>query len=364
MNVIERALRKHAFALAASAFACAAPLAAHAESWSFPVLQMDLRDSAATPFAGSAVDYVGLEAAEVTKKWNLCLLVPHTTNDIIRAYLYGTVEEARRLGASLTVLDAGGYGNLDKQLSQFDDCVTLGANAILIMAVSPDAFNQKIAEARGNGIKVIDLNIGINGPADGRVVVTFKAVGDLVGKALAAAHPAGSGAVGAVVMPGPAGVAWSEDAQIGFGAAVEGSDVKVEKVIYGSPARLDQQPLVEDALTTYPDLKYIFGMGSSVEAALSILREQGRVGEVQLYGSWLTPDMIDPIKNGDIAGVVVENAIVVNRLAVDMAVRLLEGKATIVDAVPTVTLVGKDNVDEAATYSFAPADWTPEMKVD
>jgi protein TorT len=364
MNLLEFVPRKSVLGLAVSAMALVAPIAAQAESWTFPVLSMDLRDSAATPFAGAPVDYVGLEASEVTKKWNLCLLVPHTTNDIIKAYLYGTVQEVKRLGASLTVLDAGGYGNLDKQLSQFDDCVTLGSDAILIMAVSPDAFNQKIAEARANGIKLIDLNIGINGPADGRVVVTFKAVGDLVGKALAAAHPAGSGAASAVVMPGPAGVAWSEDAQIGFGAAVEGSDVKVEKVIYGSPARLDQQPLVEDALTTYPDLKYIFGMGSSVEAAMSILREQGRVGEVQLYGSWLTPDMIAPIKSGEIAGVVVENATVVNQLAVDMAIRLLEGKATIVDAVPTVTLVGKDNVDAAATYSFAPADWAAEMSVD
>ncbi|OYU37834.1 MAG: TMAO reductase system periplasmic protein TorT [Pseudorhodobacter sp. PARRP1] len=364
MNVLNRALRKHVFALAASTFAIAVPMTAQAESWSFPVLSMDLRDSAATPFVGKPIDYVGLEASEVTKKWNICFLVPHTTNDIIRAYLYGTVEETKRLGASLTVLDAGGYGNLDKQLSQFDDCVTLGANAILIMAVSPDAFNQKIAEARASGIKVIDLNIGINGPADGRVVVTYKAVGDIIGKTLAAAHPAGSGPQTAVVMPGPAGVAWSEDTGIGFNAAVEGSDVKVEKTVYGGSGRLEQQPLVEDVLTTYPDLNYIVGMGTSIEAALASLREQGRVGEIKLYGSFMTPDLTEPLKKGDVSGVVVENSIIVNRLAVDMAVRLLEGKATVTDAVPSVTLVDGSNVDSIPAANFAPADWEAVMKVD
>lgn len=364
MNVLRSALRRHTLAMTASAFAVLAPFAAQAESWTFPVQSMDLRDSAATPFAGTQTDYVGLEASEVTKKWNLCFLVPHTTNDIIRAYLYGTVEEAKRLGASLTVLDAGGYGNLDKQLSQFDDCVTLGANAILIMAVSPDAFNQKIAEARASGIKVIDLNIGINGPADGRVVVTYKAVGDIIGKKLAAEHAAGSGAQTVVVMPGPAGVAWSEDTGIGFNAAVEGSDVKIEKTVYGASGRLDQQPLVEDVLTTYPDLNYIVGMGTSIEAALATLREQGRVGEVKLYGSFMTPDLTEPLKNGEVLGVVVENSIIVNRLAVDMAVRLLEGKATVTDAVPDVTLVDGSNVDSIPAANFAPADWEAVMTVD
>jgi protein TorT len=364
MKPFVRSLHRHALGLAISGLALMGPMAAMADTWTFPVMNMDLRDSAAIPFVGQQVDYTGLDPKEVTNKWNLCFLVPHTTNDIIRAYLYGTVEEVKRLGASLTVLDAGGYGNLDKQLSQFDDCVTLGANAILIMAVSPDAFNQKIADARALGVKVIDLNIGVNGPVDGRVVVTYKAVGDVIGKALAAAHPAGSGAKTTVILPGPAGVAWSEDTQIGFNAAIEGSDVKTEKVVYGGSSRLEQQPLVEDVLTTYPDLNYLVGMGTSIEAALASLREQGRVGEIKLYGSFITPDLTEPLKKGDVAGVVVENSIIINRLAVDMAVRLLEGKAKITDAVPAVTLVDGTNVDEVPANNFAPADWQAEMKVD
>ncbi len=355
-------MRASALGLGAALLTFATPIAA--ETWSFPVRAGELRASANDPFNGTETQYEGLDASEVTKSWNICFLVPHTTNDIIRAYLYGTVKEVERLGASLTVLDAGGYGNVDKQLSQFDDCVTLGADAILLMAVSPTAFNQKIAEARSNGVKIVDLNIGVDAEVDGRVVVTYKAVGDIIGDTLAEMHPAGSDAAKVVVMPGPAGVAWSEDTQLGFAAAAKDTSVAIEQVVYGGSGRLDQQSLVEDVLITYPDLDYIVGMGTSLEAALNTLREQGRVGDVKLYGSFMTPDLVSPLKRGIVSGVVVENSIIINRLAVDMAVRLLEGKAAILDAVPNVTLVDASNVDTIDDANFAPDSWKAVMSVN
>ncbi|MDI5929166.1 TMAO reductase system protein TorT [Rhizobium leguminosarum] len=336
-----------------------------ADSWTFPVLAMDkLRDSATLPFTAKKVDYKSLDSSEVTKKWNLCFLAPHTTNEILRSYLYGTVEETKRLGAKLTVFDAGGYGNLDKQLAQFDDCVTLGANAIMIMAVSPTAFNQKIAEARAKGIKVVDVNVGIDGPVDGRAVVTYIEVGKIIGEALAAKHPAGSGKQTSLVLPGPAGVSWSEDTAKGYLEAIKGSDVASEKTMYGGSSRLEQQPLVEDGLVTYPGINYIVGIGTAIEAVLNALREQGRVGEIGLYGSFITPDLIKPIENGEVAGVVVENSIVINKMAVDMTIRLLENKAKYTDAIPAVTLVDKSNVADVPAANFAPSDWKVQLSVD
>ncbi len=333
--------------------------------WSFDVLARDdLRKTAMEPLNGSVKTYTALSQSEVTKKWSLCMLVPHTTNEILRAYIWGTVDEAKRLGAKLTTFDAGGYDKLSTQLSQFDDCVTLGADAILLMAISPTAYGQKIAAARERGVKVIDLNIGVDAEVDGRVVVTFKFVGDVIGKALAERHPSDS--VSVIVMPGPAGVAWSEDMVIGLNDAIVGSGVSVEKVVYGAPGKIDQQPLVEDVLTAYADLDYIAGMGSSVEAAVNILREQGRVGEVKLYGTWLTPTVIQGLKDKIIEGVVLENSVIVNRLAVDLAIRVLEGKAdpTLLDVVPVVSLVDGVSVDDAPAANFAPADWQTEMNVD
>ena len=341
------------------------PAAVQAEAWEFPVLtSSELRESPTTPIGEMTATYQSLPDDGATEKWNLCMLVPHLTNNILRAYLYGSVEEAKRLGVRLTTFDAGGYGNLDNQLSQFDNCVALGSDAIMLMAISPTAFAQKIDEARAAGIRVVDLNIGVEAEVDARVIVTYLEVGKIIGEALAAKHPIGSGEVSVVVMPGPAGVAWSEDTATGLKNALEGSDVVVEKVVYGAPSRLDQTPLVEDVLVTYQDLDYIVGMGTSLEAAINSLREQGRVGDIGLYGSFMTPDLSGPIEQGLVSGVVVENSITINRLATDMAVRLLQGSAEHVDAIPTVTLVNASNIADVPEHNFVPTDWETQLNVD
>lgn len=338
---------------------------ANADAWQFPVLDPgELRASPTQPIGTNVSEYRALNPDDVTRKWHICMLVPHLTNNILRAYLYGSVEEAKRLGVQLTTFDAGGYGKLDQQLAQFDNCVALGVDAIMIMAISPTAFSQKIKEARDAGIKVLDLNIGVETEVDARVVVTYLEVGRILGEELAAKHPSGSGKTTVVVMPGPAGVAWSEDTATGFKRAVEGSDVVLEQVVYGPPGRLDQTPLVEDVLVTYQDLDYIVGMGTSLEAALNSLREQGRVGTVGLYGSFMTPDLEKPIENKQVFGVIVENSIVINRLATDMIVQILEGKAVIVDAIPTVTMVNDTNIASVPENNFVPADWEIQLNVD
>lgn len=357
----------HLAAVAGLALAALAPAVSQAagDAWQFPVLEMSPpRKTGLEPFDGKLQNYVALERADVKKKWNLCALFPHTTNDIVRAYLYGTVEEAKRLGAKLTVFDAGGYGKVDKQLAQFDDCMTLGANAILVFAVSTNGLNQKVDEARAKGIKVVDLNVGVGTQADARVVVTYQSVGAMLGSTLARKHPKGSGKVSVVLMPGPAGIPWAEDTVIGFKKTIAGSDVVLEKVVYGQSGRLDQQPLVEDVLVTYPKLDYIVGMGTSIEAALNTLREQNKVGKIGLYATFVTNDLLASLSSGDVAGAVVENSIVINRLAVDMAVRSLENKLTVKDAVPSVTLVTKSNAGTIAKYNFAPPNWAGQMKVD
>lgn len=349
----------------AGAMSAMAPGALAQDTWTIPVLSQDpMRASGVEPFVGVPAEYTSLAASDVTKKWNVCFLYPHTTNDVMRAYLWGSVEEAKRLGIQLTIYDAGGYGNVDKQLAQFDDCVTLGAEAIIVFAVSTTGLNQKIEEARANGIIVIDNNVGVDTAVDARVVVAYTGVGEKLGAELAAKHPAGSGKVSVVLMPGPAGIPWSEDSVTGFKAGIEGSAVEIEKVVYGQSGRLDQQPLVEDVLVTYPDLDYIVGMGTSIEAALNSLREQGRVGEIGLYATFITPDIMQPISDGQVAGVVVENSTEITKLVIDETIRALENKLIYKDVIPAVTLVDKYNLDASIVSNFAPQDWQVQFSVE
>ena len=105
-----------------------------------------------------SIDYVPLEKAE--KKWNLCVLLPHLQDSYWVSVNYGLVEEAKRLGVKMSVFQAGGYSNLPRQISQYDDCLASGADAILIGAISEAGVAAKIGEGMAKGV----VNIAVANP--------------------------------------------------------------------------------------------------------------------------------------------------------------------------------------------------------
>ena len=68
---------------------------------------------------------------------------------------YGVVEEARRQGVNMTVYQAGGYENLPKQLSQFDDCLAGNFDAIVIGLISEAGLRTRFAKGMASGKPII-----------------------------------------------------------------------------------------------------------------------------------------------------------------------------------------------------------------
>src|SRR5690606_14888745 len=60
-----------------------------------------------------AIDYRPLATAQ--RAWRLCASYPHLKDSYWLSVNYGMVEEARRLGVRLQVVEAGGYPNLGRQ---------------------------------------------------------------------------------------------------------------------------------------------------------------------------------------------------------------------------------------------------------
>ena len=110
----------------------------------------------------SDISYTPL--AKASKKWDICVSFPHMKDAYWLGVDYGVVEEAKRLGAKLQLVEAGGYTNLSKQISQIEDCVARGANAVVIGAISGDGLNSLIKSISAKKIPVIDVVNGINSP--------------------------------------------------------------------------------------------------------------------------------------------------------------------------------------------------------
>ena len=69
----------------------------------------------------STLEYVPLEKA--SQPWEICVSFPHMKDAYWLAVDYGVAEEAKRLGVRMQLLEAGGYTELNSQISQIEDCV-------------------------------------------------------------------------------------------------------------------------------------------------------------------------------------------------------------------------------------------------
>ena len=165
---------------------------------------------------------------KASKPWKICVSFPHMKDAYWLGVDYGVIEEAKRLGVALNVVEAGGYTELNKQISQIEDCVANGAQAVIIGAISADGLNNLVKEIAARRIPVIDVINGINSPdISAKSLVSFYTMGQSTGQYLAKKHPAGSGKVKVGWFPGPAGAGWVEAANKGFLDAVKGTDVEV-----------------------------------------------------------------------------------------------------------------------------------------
>lgn len=299
------------------------------------------------PFAADGkvtpVEYTPLPRA--SRKWDLCVSFPHMKDAYWLGVDYGVVEEARRLGVKLQVVEAGGYTNLNKQISQLEDCVARGANAVIIGAISADGVANVVKSFAAKKIPVVDVINGINSPElSAKSLVSFYVMGRSAGEYLAKLHPAGSPPKKVGWFPGPAGAGWVEAAHRGFMDAVKGSALQVLDPKYGDTGKEAQSKLVEDVLQGNPDLTYVAGTAVTAEVAPGILRSRNLEDKVKVMAFYMTPGVYEGIQKGRIMAAPADSMVVQGRIAVDQAVRLLEQKEVVKHVGPKIFVVDQASV--------------------
>ncbi len=351
---------KTATALALSA---ALPAMAFAEEAWFPYAAEEVTPAFSADGEVNAVTYEALAAAE--KAWNICVSFPHMKDAYWLGVDYGVVDEAKRLGVNLNLVEAGGYTELAKQISQIEDCVSGGADAVVVGAISFDGLNNVIGEVAAKGIPVIDVINGVSSEdISAKSLVSFKVMGYETGAYLAAKHPAGTDPVQVGWFPGPAGAGWVEAAHAGFMEAVKGSAVEVLEPRFGDTGKETQLKLVEDVLQANPDVRYLAGTAVTAEAAQGLIRERGLQGKVDLLAFYMTPGVYTGIQRGFILAAPADSMVVQGRIAIDQAVRILEGKDYIKHVGPKIFVVDPENIgDVERTNILPPEGFSPVFSV-
>lgn len=340
--------------LAAAAFTTAPALAQDDQWW--PVKVYD-----ASSGENVEMEYSPIEKA--SKPWNLCVLFPHMKDSFWVAVAYGIVTEAQRQGVNMTLYEAGGYENLPRQLSQFDDCMASNADAIIVGPISEAGLSQKFKEGMDAGKPVIaTVNPVPESDLTGKMFVEFDVMGEQTGDYLL--KSVGDAGAKAVAFPGPAGSGWAESFYEGFARALEGTNVEILDEMYGDSGVGVQLQLIQDALQAYPDMDVIWGTAPTAEAAIGAVAEIGRSGDVKIMSSYENQAMLDAMNSGEILGFATQYPVLEGKVAIDMAVRALEGEPVTKFVKPIPDMIAKDNVDQINMgLVLAPADWTPVYSV-
>jgi periplasmic protein TorT len=337
-------------------------LAAEGEKWSYPVEVWDPPFDMAS--RRTTVDYEPLDQA--AEKWDLCVSFPHMKDAYWMAVDYGVIDEAKRQGVRLQLVEAGGYTNLNTQISQIEDCVAAGADAVIIGAISLDGLNNLVKEIRAKDVPVIDVINGISSPElSAKSLVSFGEMGYKAGEYLAKMHPSGSDPVKVAWFPGPPGAGWVEAGNQGFQDAVKGSAIEIVDTKYGDTGKEVQLKLVEDTLEAYPDIDYIVGTAVTAEAATGLLRSRGLEEDIKIVSYYFTPGVDQGIRRGQILAAPTDSAVIQGRVSVDQAVRILEDKDYLKHVGPALYVIDESNIETFdRASSLAPDDFRPTFTVD
>ena len=125
---------------------------------------------------------------------------------------------------------------------------------------------------------------------------------------------------------------------------------------FGDTGKEAQLKLVEDVLQAEPDVRYIAGTAVTAEAAQGLIRERGLKGKVDLLAFYMTPGVHEGIKRGFILAAPADSMVIQGRIAIDQAVRALEGKELTKHVGPKIFVVDPSNVATVPPTNILPPD--------
>jgi ribose transport system substrate-binding protein len=276
--------------------------------------------------------------------------------------LYGISDEAKKLGYDVVIQDAGGYANVDKQVSQFSNLVVQKVVAILMDPANPASFNGVVKQANSAKIPVIGTGspiVASDVDADAAASSSHCNVGHELAKGAKTLLPNG-GTI--AVLAGPPGAFWASDRLRCFKEDIAGTNLKIvaEQTSEQDPAIA--LSVANDFLQRFPKVDMLYGADDTygVGAARAAQGAQ-KCGKVKVMFAVLGEAAEEMMRAGCADYVVAQQPVVIGRSAVRMMDALVKGKPLEKkkDEVPLipVTMATLNSIDKSSMQ--APKGWTP-----
>ncbi|WP_416979399.1 substrate-binding domain-containing protein [Streptomyces sp. T028] len=253
----------------------------------------------------------------------------------------GAKAEARRLGVDLTVTDA--QNDASQQANQLQNFTSSGYDSIIVNPVDSDAASNSVNAADKAKIPVIAVDRGVNkATVDALVASDNVAGGELAAKTVAE-KLGGSGKI--VILQGQAGTSAARERAEGFAKGLKA--YPGIQVVAQQPADFDRTKgldVMSNLLQAHPDVQGV--IAANDEMALGAIKALGsKAGtSVQVVGFDGTPDGLKAVEGGTLYASVAQQPSQLGRIAVDNALRAVQGKKVEETVKVPVKVVTKENV--------------------
>lgn len=259
--------------------------------------------------------------AKAAKRWRICALLPHGKDHYWWGVAWGLSEQAVSSGVELGIYEAGGYEQGFKQQQQLQHCRQKQADAYIIAAIHATGLNAEIKTLKAEGKPVIDLINGINSPdVSAHSAVSFADMARLSLQFIRQQQTQ-PGPIG--WLPGPRGAGWVQDAEQAVNQLQQQHQLQWFHGGYGPPDAFHQTSLARDLTEQQPQLAWILANAVAIRA-LAQLQAKAKGAGPRLVAYYSNPDVVELLREGRIVAAATDSPVLQARIAVDLAIRLLQ----------------------------------------
>ncbi|MFA7670701.1 MAG: TMAO reductase system protein TorT [Sphaerochaetaceae bacterium] len=298
--------------------------------------------------------------AEAPKKdgYTFGFAMPMLTNSYWIPLLYGIRSECEKLGINLIEVEAGGFGNLDKQISQIENLMQQGVDALLVGATDGAGVVAIVEQAMDMGIPVV--GVGSQPKTDKmttKVLADDYDMGVIQAEALAEILN-GKGEV--AMFSGPPGNNWSEDRADGFRDTVAAKypGLKIVAEQWTEVSRTIAIDLMETWIQAFPNLQGIYSANDDLAAAaVTAIVGANKQNQIKVASANPTDAGFENLKNNLMAAFAIQQTVLQGQEGVRAALKAVKGEPT---EKVVVTSALKLTAENFATFDFSSVrhpDW-------
>lgn len=244
-----------------------------------------------------------------------------------------------------------------KQISDINDLITMGVDAICVTSITADALNSVLEEAMDEGIVVIAFdNLPSSENLTSKVTQSDYDYGYTCGTFIGEQLPDGGNVI---VLDGAAGTDTSINRHNGMveGLAETSPDAEVIAAVNADWDYATAKAAVEDLLSAYPQIDAVLSQGGAMsQAAIDAFNGAGRE-LVPMTGEALN-GYLRAWKENDLNSIAFTSPTYMSADALTLAVRALNGEEIPSEVPLTTPAVTNDNLDEYFREDLSDNFWT------